>query len=372
MQKENESLLDLLALLYRWRKPIIGISFLAAILTAGASLLLPNYYEASTQFYAASPDLANPNPLGNTDNSNKRIYGNDNDIDRLISIAKSNVVSNHLIDSFDLFNHYEIDPSKPKAKYKLLLKLNKFFEITKTKYDAIKLSFEDKDPEVATAMANATRDMVDKLAAKMIKNSQSKLLVNYKQNVASKQVEYDAISDSLYKTRKKYNVFNTQSQGEAFGASMVSIEGKIQNYTSRISYLKSQGSIIPADSIQFFEAKLKGYKNQYKTLNKNINDYNNGYPLILKYERELKDFGDQLNIDKERLKQLEAVYNADVNALHIVERAEIPVNKSRPKRSFIVIGVAGLTFILTCLWVIVMDLLKKSNWREKIGQQLNA
>ena len=57
MQNQNESLFDLVVLLYKWRKHILGASFLAAVIAAGISLALPNYYEASTQFYAASPDL---------------------------------------------------------------------------------------------------------------------------------------------------------------------------------------------------------------------------------------------------------------------------------------------------------------------------
>jgi len=364
MQNQNESLFDLVLLLYKWRKQIIGASFIAAIIVAGISLLLPNYYSASTQFYAASPDLAKPAPLGNLPNNN-RIYGNDNDIDRLISIAKSNIVSNYLVDEFDLYNHYEIDQNDPKAKYKLLLKFNKLFEITKTKYDAIQISFEDKDPEIATKMANATRQKVDMLATQMIKESQEKTLKTYERNIDSKQKLYDSIADSLSKTRVDYNIFNTQSQGEAFGSSMVSLAGAIENYKARISYLKNQ-PLVTKDSIDIYSAKLKGFESQYKTLKKDIESYNSGYPKILQFERELKDFGDQINIDKERLKQLKAVYDSEINAIHVVEKAETPVVKSRPKRSFLVIGVSGLVFALTCLWVIVQDLLNKNNWRQKI------
>jgi len=364
MQNQNESLFDLVLLLYKWRKQIIIASFVAAIVTAGVSLLLPNYYSASTQFYAASPDLAKPAPLGNLPRNN-RIYGNDNDIDRLISIAKSNIVSNYLVDEFDLYNHYEIDLNDSKAKYKLSLKFGKLFEITKTKYDAIQISFEDKDPQMATDLANATRDKIDILATQMIKESQEKILKSYERNVEIKQKRYNSIADSLFETRVNYNIFNTQSQGEAFGSSMVALSGSIENYKARISFLKNQPDVVQ-DSIDIFEAKLKGYQSQYKILSKDINSYNNGYPKILQFERELKDFGDQINIDKERFKQLQAVYNSEVNAIHIVERAELPVIKSRPKRSFLVIGIAGLVFVLTCLWVVVQDLLNKNDWREKI------
>ena len=365
MDKQSESLIDVLALLYKRRKALIISCLATAIVTAGVSLLLPNYYEASTQFYAASPDLAQPSPIG-IQLEDKKIYGNDNDIDRLLSIAKSNTVQNYLIEKFDLFEHYEIDPEEDKAKYKLLLKLNKLFDVSKTKYDAIRLSVEDKDRELAAQMANATRHKIDSLAQKLIKESQKKLIDSYKFNVEEKQKVYDGIADSLFNARVRYGVFNTQSQGEAFGTSMVELEGSIQNYVARIKYLKNAQDV-EQDSIVIAESKLAGFRSQYDKLKRSIKSYNDGYPHILRYERELKDFGDQLNLDKERLKQLEAVFGSDVSAIHVVEMAETPVNKSRPKRSYIVIGVTLLCFVLMSLWVIVQDQFKTNNWRSKFN-----
>lgn len=365
MQNQTESLLDLIVLLYKWKKQILIATFLMALIAAGLSLLLPNYYKANTIFYPASPDLANPSPLGNLPDE-KNIYGNDHDIDRLLSIARSNEIFNYLIDSFNLYEHYEIDPDKAKAKYKLLLKLDKLYESKKTKFDAIQLSIEDKDPELSKKMTNATRDKIEEIAQGLIKKIQKNLIDSDLENVSQKQKLYKAIGDSLYYTRKKYNIFNTVSQGEAFGTSMVDLEGKIENYNARLSLLKT--SSVPIDSIELMQAKLSGYQKQYQTLRKNIKDYNSGYPNILRFERELKDVGDQLNLDKERLKQLKAIHSSKINAIHIIEKAETPVIKSRPKRSFLVIGTAMLSFILMCLWVIIQDQLKKHNWRSKINE----
>ena len=365
MQNSNESLIDVLALLYRRRKMLVTVCLIAGIVSAGVSLLLPDYYEASTQFYAASPDQAQPSPLGNQPDD-KRIYGNDYDIDRLISISQSSKVKNFLIDSFDLYTHYEIDPKAAKAKYKMLLKLDKYLKVNKTKYDAIKLLIEDRVPEKAADMANAVRERMDLLAQKMIKESQEKLIAGYRKKVERKQQQYDAIVDSLYKAREAYNIFNVQSQGEACGTNLVELEGKVQNYSARLSMLKRQDAI-PADSIALTEAKLSGYRKQFDALKRNIKDYNDGYAHILTYERELSDFGDQLNYDKERLKQLEGAYDAEISTIHIIEEAEVPVAKSRPKRSFIVIGAVMLSFILMSMWFIVQEQVQQYDWGKKLN-----
>jgi len=61
---QNDNLLDLVNAIYRWRKPIIISCILAAILSVIAALTLPNFYTSKTIFYAASPDLAKPLPIG--------------------------------------------------------------------------------------------------------------------------------------------------------------------------------------------------------------------------------------------------------------------------------------------------------------------
>lgn len=359
---KNESLLDVFVLIYKWRKRIILSTFLAGVITAGVSLLLPNYYQASTQFYAASPDLAKPTPLGVSENT-VRIYGNDNDIDRLLSISRSNEVKDFLITEFDLYKQYEIKPESKHAKHKLLLKLDKLYKATKTKFDAINLSVEDKDINISASMANAARDKIEEVARNLIKENHLNQINSYKSNISIKQANINGLTDSLFSIRKRFKIFNTASQGEAYGSSLVSIKGKVQNTSAQISILEQLNA--PQDSILILKAKLKGYQTQLNGINEDISSYNNGYPTIITIERDLKNYAEQLSIDKERLKQLESTYNSNFNTIHIIEKAETPVYKSRPKRSIIVIGVAFLIFVLSCLTVILLDQFNKNNWREE-------
>jgi len=349
---QNESLIDVVALLYKWKKHIIGAAVIAAIIAAIIALMLPNYYKASTLFYAASLDLSKPDPLGDA-NSDRNMYGSDTDLDRLFSISNSSAIVEHLRDSFNLYNYYEIDADDPKAMYKLSLKLNKLYETTKTKYDALQLSVEDTDPQFAAQMANAAREKVDEISQEIIKSSQRKMIKTHELKIARKDKTFAQLTDSLYNTRIKYNIFNTASQGEAFGSSLVNLEGSLENATAQIEYLQKTNA--PKDSILILKAKKAGYERQFTKLKKNIDSYNNGYPTIISLERERRDFGDQLTLDKERLVQLKAVYNAKTTGIQVVELAQPPVVKSRPKRSILVIGVSILTGILMSLWVIVQD-----------------
>ena len=211
-------------------------------------------------------------------------------------------------------------------------------------------------------MANDARIIIDQQAQKLIKESQRKQLSSFNSTIDSKQREYQQLLDSLNVARTKYNIFSTDAQGEAYGSSMVEVEGKQLKAAGTLSYLKQIGA--PSDTIAKMEALKVGLDKQLDKLKKNIQNYNQGYPLVKNLERVTRDFSASLNIDKTRVAALQSTYDANITAIHIIEEAAVPPYKSRPKRSIMVIGVAFLTFVLMSLWVILRDQFKKNNWRE--------
>ena len=173
--ERQENLLDVLRTIFRRKKTILYICAITAIGSVIFSLMKDDYYQAVTLFYAANHDLAKPSPLG--DNSAARnYYGTGEDIDRIMAICNSNLVADYLIQKFDLYNHYDIDTSTLRSKAKVKLEFFKLYNITKTKYDGIELSVEDKDPKLAAEIANAGRIRVNEVAQNMIKQSQAKEL----------------------------------------------------------------------------------------------------------------------------------------------------------------------------------------------------
>jgi len=359
---QNESLLDVVVLLYKWKKHILGAAFIAALLTALASLMMPNFYESHTIFYAASPDIFKPMPIG-ANPDEKDIYGLDTDLDRLFSLAKSNAVVSFLQEKFNLYEHYEIKKDDKLAEHKLMLKLKKLYKTTKTKYDAIDLSVEDKDPAFSAEMANAARIRIDELAQQVTKETQKKQLEAYAKGLAEKEQQYAILMDSLNKSIAKYGIFSTDSQGESYGTAIVEAQGKHLEAIAKLEYLNKVSA--PQDSLAKVRAQKIGYERQLDRLNKDMSKFNAGFPIVKNLERATRDFSLQMNVDKDRYASLKAVYDSKISAIHVVEQASVPVYKSRPKRSILVIGVAFLTGVLMSLWVLIKDQYDKNNWREQ-------
>lgn len=352
----TEHLLRPILLLWKNKKLIIlstlGFSILAAVIV----LIKPNYYQSSSLFYPASTDLAKPMPIGNQDQK-MLYYGESGDLDRLFSIAKSRELKRQLIDIFDLYTHYDIDTTSLKAAYAMDLKLNKLYQVEKTKYDALKLSIEDKDPAFAQQMAKTATDILNSIAQQVVKQSQATLINSYKHTINEKNAAMKILSDSITLLRSTYNVYNLENQSMAYAELIPETSAKLANLKSRYSSLKSNGA--PKDTLTKVKSLLNGYQAQSDALKQEMNLFNNGYLTILSAENEQESFNKQLSLDKQRLSQLEAAYNSPFSAIHLVQSAEYPIIKSRPKRTLILLGVALATLLFTSLIILIKDLFSR-------------
>ncbi len=331
---QPETLVDVIAVLWKWRYKILGVTFIAIIGAIVISLFLANYYKATTSFYAASEDLGKPIPIGEIDR-NIRYYGTDTDVDRLLTIANSSDIKTNLIKEFDLYTHYEIDPDSKNAEHKINLKLAKLYNITKTKFDAIELSVEDTNPELAARIANSARDKINDWAQKTVKNSQLKLLESFESKITKNENLLQVLGDSLTQLKKKYSVYDLENQTQV---------------------LLEQLSL----------AKSKGQSRRAQALEAEIQNYNNGFSAVSSISAEHEAFSTQLGIDKEKYRQLKSSYDSPFNALIIMEPASIPLVKSRPKRSIYVLGSALFAFLLSALASLVIDASKNVNWKEAL------
>ncbi len=356
---EDYSLISVAKFLLSKIRWILILSFVVALLTAGTSLLLPNYYEASTIFYAASPDLSAPAPLSTTQQK-VQVYGNDEDLDRLLSIANSNQLSEFLIDSFNLYEHYDIERNAVKASYKVRKKLRKHMNVLKTKFGAIDLSVEDKVPDMAASISNAARAKISVIAQSLIKDSQGKTLTNYTQNIRDKESALKVLTDSISILRERYGIIDAESQGEVL--TTISAQANF-NFSESQARLKAMEEMnMPQDSINRLRAVISGLRSKRATVNSQLKQFNKGITQLKSMENQLILTNDQVGLMKERLSQLVAAYNNPFTTLHVVEEALVPEAKSRPKRSLIVIGAAFLTFIFISLGMLLMDSLRKIDW----------
>ncbi|KAA3624055.1 MAG: hypothetical protein DWQ02_23585 [Bacteroidetes bacterium] len=363
---EQNSLLGVLKTLFKWKKQIFFTCLIAGVGAVIIALLLPVYYESTTVFLVASPDQAKPELLFGEAGNALEFYGQDEDIDRILTIAESKELNDYLVQRFNLYQHYEIDSTKLKAPYYVSLALSKHLNIKKTDKDAIELTIEDQDRELAAEMATSARLKIDDIAQRLIKDSQSKAISTYEADITNKESLITILSDTLARLRGRYNIYNADAQSETLSDQYSKAESSLASATSRLEALKTLSGV-PRDTINMLQAKIKGMENQVALLKSKVGLLNEGLGQIISFDRQYAEATKSLGLDKERLKQYQAAYNSHIPSLILVEEAQVPVIKSRPQRKLLILGVVFVAFFFSIVGVLLIDFYRDVNWKEIIN-----
>lgn len=362
--EKRASLLGVLQTLYRWRKQILIISAGAAIGTALISLALPNYFKATTVFYAASPDLAKPEILFNRGNQLRSFYyGGENDIDRILTIGESSALIDFMVDSFHLYEIYQINPEHPKAIHRVREEFLELYELKKNKRDALELSMEDKDAERSARMANTAREKINSLASQLIKKNQRRTLQAYRENIARKEKQLVQMGDSLAVVRGQFDIYNITAQSELLTSQASMARAALAKNRRKLEVLKSASGIRP-DTIAFLRATVGGMETQVDSLESQVDRFRKGMARVMNLEKQYIDANQTLSEDRERAKQLQATVDSDIPALILVEEAQTPIIKSRPKRSIMVIAAGAIAFLFSVIGILLFEAYRDIDWRK--------
>ena len=366
---EDYSLLSIIKVLHKWRKFILYGTAGIAVLSIVISLVIPVYYEATTTFYAASEDLFKPKKAFGYGDNDVEFYGTSEDIQRVLTVSRSNDVIDFLIDSFDLYTHYDVDPAKPKAEYYVREKLMKHYTVMRTKYDAIELTVEDRQPEISAAIANVAREKIQQTLSAIIKDSQGKVIESYHRSIDEKLTVLQSIQDSLKAAQVRYGIFDPESQTEYLSTLVTSTETKLIGERARLeSFEKSGRNRETRDSLQ---ANIAGYERMLDLLNGrdstitsnyNVERFSSAKGMIEVLTDEYTKATNNVNFDKELLKTLESAKNMNVPAIHVLEVAKVPVIKSRPRRSLLVMGSTIIAFVFLSMSVLFIESYRHLDW----------
>ena len=363
---KKDNLLGVLETIFKWKKPILYTCAVAAMGSIIISLLLSVYYQATTIFFAASSDIAKPEHIAGTSTKDTDFYGNANDIDRVLTFAESNELADYLVRKFNLYEHYDIDSTATKAKARIRKAFRGLYDVKKTKRDAIELSVEDEDPEQSAAMANEARNKIDEIGRRAVKENLAYRISSFVEDLKEKEQQLAILGDTLQRLRDQFGIYSTISQSEALASLSLSAEATLTRTSSRLEALKTNNRI-PRDTILMLEARVKGMRDEVDSLDKKILRFNQGMVKINALKEQYTEASEQLGLDKERLKQLQAAYNAKLSTLILVEKAAVPDIKSRPIRSLIVIGTVFLAFVLSIIAILFLDAYKEVDWKKIVN-----
>jgi capsular polysaccharide biosynthesis protein len=125
--------------------------------------------------------------------------GEDDQAEQLLQILHSNKIRDHIVNQFNLMNHYGIDSSS-KVKYSRLFKeYEENINFRRTEFMAVQITVYDTDPQLAADIANTIAALVDTVKNNMLRQRSVKGYQVVKAEYESVKAEKDKIVDSLIK-----------------------------------------------------------------------------------------------------------------------------------------------------------------------------
>ncbi len=331
--KFNNDSLDLLVFLYKKRLPIIIITVVGAVASIIVSLVITPMYKSTVILYPASSVSVSKALLGNA-KGNMMAFGDEEETEQLLQVLQSNEIFNHIVDKFNLTEHYDIDTTSKFAKTKLYDTYSGNISFRKTKFQSVKIEVFDEDPQYAADMANEISLYADTVLNNLHKGRawNALLIVEYEYKKLSRQIQ--KMSDSLSVLNKMGVLDYTQ---------------QVTSYTSGLAEGIATGKISNS-GIKYLENKLKSLE---------------------KYGHVSLELSKFIEFEQERLSDLKGKwveagveYAQNLSNIYIVEKAEPAEKKAKPVRWLIVSLSTLSSFIFAILFVAFADFFK--TFKEKV------
>jgi len=313
---------EILLVLIRNKRIVISISFVAALIFSIISLLLPDYYESEVILYPASSSSVSQSLLERNIKSKDILkFGEEEEVEQVQQILQSDLIRMRIIEKFDLINHYKVDHSSKYQHSDLLDTYDDNVSVRRTKYNSVRITVLDQNPDTAALMANDIANLLDTTMNYLQKTRSIKAFEIVEKEYLKLQEEINKLNDSLTVLRS-YGVNDYESQSEVYNQALA-------------------------------QAILKGSKSAEHALKEKLNmlaKYGSSYMQISNY---LEFQTEQLSILYSKYAEAKVDVEQDLPHKFIVSKAFAAEKPIYPVRWLIVlIGVMSTLFLLTFVLLI--------------------
>jgi capsule polysaccharide export protein KpsE/RkpR len=343
-----------------------------AVLSVIISLLLPNWYKASSRLLLPESGSGGLSAalLGDLSSAATSLLGGQGgDYVRYLAILNSRTVMTAAVDSFNLIQVYDEEGSRTPLKDALDDLEGNLELVVDDEFDFLSVEVLDKDPERAAAISNFFVRALDR-----VENDLSSITAgNFRRYVEDRFTEADQeradLLDSLEAFQRQYGVFDLEAQTKAYFDQLAelrvnALRAEIQRDALRSQFgaanpqVRAYDDVLAAANKQY-EAALAGREQVLPVSQDEAPTMIRSY-LDLTMQRTIQERILELVAPMREQARFEEQRKAE--ALQIVDPAVPPAEKYKPKRSIIVIAATLSAFILAVIYVLL-----STWWKSRHG-----
>ena len=208
----NFNNLSLVQLVLKWKWHIIIITVAAAICGAifSSSAFITPLYKSEAVAYPA-----NINP-----------YSDESETEQMLQLINAQSIMDSIIEKYDLWTDYKIDKNYKYGKTYMINEYQSKIKIAKTPYEAVSITVQDKDPEVACNIAKDILNFYNDKVQSIHKMKNLEVVEMYARQLREKQQGIDSLKNRMSELAETYGVLEYSSQSKEVTRSWLSGSAK--------------------------------------------------------------------------------------------------------------------------------------------------
>jgi len=329
MQEKDFDSSNLIIFLLRYRKTLIIISLVAALISAVVSLIMEERYLSTVIFFPANTASISKAVMTEdvTGKNDIVAFGEEEQAEQMLQILYSDEIRNKVIEKYDLMNHYEIDQEDEFKLTKLIKTWENRVSFKRTEFMSIRIDVLDKDPQMAADIANEIAKLVDEVKNRMQKDRAREALKVIEEEYFKMRDHMKEVDDSLTQLRQK---------------GVLEYEKQVEMLSEKYYKAIADGNSGAVSKLQAKLDTLAKYGSAYNALADNA-----------EYERE------RLILLRSKYEETMVDASKDVPHKFVVNQAWPSEKKAYPIRWLIVVVSTLSAFLLTVLAIIASENYKR-------------
>lgn len=333
---------------------MLGAVLLAALVSIVVALMLPNIFKSTAVFYPTNPQTTDPDRIV-IDGGKLELSGRTEDIDRVITIGNSQPLAEHIIDKFKLRQHYKIAPSDNPAldEQAALDEFSSNLNIEHSDRDAIELTFQDRDKQLAARVANTLVSVIDSFNQQLTLDNRRRVLGLYRTRYEFLKDEYNRARKDLLEGRRRYGIYGLEQQSRYLGMEIIKTESALR----RAEAAGRNGEA------QELRRALYALTHTDGGNVINLESYVNGTDSMTTIYARFNDLQSRLVGAKSAYETADLAIKGRISSLYVVQKAYPAAKKSQPIRWLIVVSSVVITFALSVVLITLLELYRSNEAR---------
>lgn len=327
--QKNFDSTNLIFFLLNYRKPLIIISIMAAVLSSVVSLMIQEKYLSTVILFPAATNSISKSLMAEDFSGKQDInaFGEEEQAEQILQILNSDEISGYIREKYNLMKHYGIKSDEKFALTNTVKEYEDNVTFKRTEFNSVRIDVLDHNKDTAALIANDIAERLDYVRSRMQQDRAKQGLLIIEQEYKQMQEYMKGMEDSLTAIRKR---------------GLTDFEVEVEQLTKA-----------------YYDAIAKGNNAVKKELEQKLEifaDYGSAYLSLtenLEFERE------QLALLRAKYEETKADAEETLTTKFIVNQAWPAEKKAYPIRWLIVLVSTLSAFLLAVLGIIAIENFKK-------------